>query len=196
MKTIFLALLFSLIATVAIAKGTLILIVDKSASIRDNEMRLMTESYSKALTELSILDGVHVEVIFFADKAINVASGTAKEVAPIFSEYIEVGTNTCLEYALGIVIDNFETYEPPVVIDISADGEANCYHALLVPSHLDKLEELGATINTLYVRNSEYQTVFPDWKRGPDSFSIVAGSYYDFEEAIFQKLAREIALFN
>lgn len=193
MKSFLISVLLFLFSSAAFAGGTLVLIVDKSGSIRDNEMRLMTESYARALSELTILDGIQVEVIFFADKAVTVASGPAKEVAHKFLEHVEVGSNTCLEYALGIVVDNFDKYDPPVVVDISADGDANCYHANLVPSHLDKLEELGATVNTLFVLNTEYEAWIPNWKRGPDSFSIVASTYYDFEEAIFQKLAREIA---
>lgn len=195
MKT-FLICLFLLFPSLANSR-TLILIVDISASISSDNKILVKESYTKAFDELYLFEGLYLEVLLFGDIVTLAGSGTIDEVKKQFDMPTEQGMdNTCLEKPLRLVLDRYETFTKPVVIDITSDGAPNCNDWKDISVILDELEEKGAIVNTLYVVNSNMKQsiLAEEYRRGRGSFAMSVTSYNDFEEALFRKLTAEIAL--
>lgn len=195
MKT-FLICLFLLFPSLANSR-TLILIVDVSASISSDNKILVKESYTKAFDELYLFEGLYLEVLLFGNNVLLAGSGTIDDVKKQFDMPTEQGIDsTCLEKPLQLVLDRYDTFSKPVVIDITSDGAPNCNEWEKIPSLLDALEEKGAVINTLYVvnPNMKQSILAEEYRRGRGSFSMSVTSYNDFEEALFRKLTAEIAL--
>lgn len=192
----FLICLFLLFPSFANSR-TLILIVDISASISSDNKILVKESYTKAFDELYLFEGLYLEVLLFGDNVTPAGNGTIDQVKEKFDMPVTQGLDsTCLEKPLQLVLERYETYPEPVVIDITSDGAPNCNEWEKIPSLLDVLEDKGAVINTLYVvnPNMKQSILAEEYRRGRGSFSMSVSSYNDFEEALFRKLTAEIAL--
>jgi hypothetical protein len=133
----------------------------------------------------------------FGNNVLLAGSGSIDDVKKQFTMPVAQGIDsTCLEKPLKFILDRYETFSAPVVIDITSDGAPNCNGWKEIPGLLDELEKKGAVINTLYVvnPNMHQSNLGSSFTRGQGSFAISVSSYFDFEEALFRKLAAEIAL--
>ena len=207
MKQLLLAALFSLFATVAQAAGTIILLVDISSSINDQQMHLQIDSYTKAMQTVPSLQYVDVEVILFAQTVSHISSGSNAQAAAAFASYQvprpEFRGATCLTNALEFVEELIPGLAHPIVIDISGDGEANCSDDDNIQAVLDRIAETGATVNTLYIENDggivddymprDHHTFYQDLVRN-NGFSMRANGFEDFEIALYEKLILEVGM--
>ena len=196
--------LFLVWATISQAQGTIVLLVDTSSSMTTGQLDIQFDSYAKALRELPYLDNVNIEVVLFGDRPFLIASGNRFSAATAFdninrNSYSYRGS-TCLTKALWFVEMMLDKLPPPVVIDISGDGEANCHDVKELHPTLDRIASRGVRVNTLLVTNQAYNGILEDTSpvteyqnMTRDGFMIHAKSYYDFELAIFEKLTVEIA---
>lgn len=215
MKTLIFSLLLLVFSSMAHANGTIVLVVDISNSLNEDDLETQFSSYTNVLRGIPYLEGVNVEVVLFENNPRHVSSGSHLAAAQIFEDLPRTSTDerglTCLNQALLYVEIMMPDLPPPVVIDISGDGDANCdgynngSYATL-HSTLDRLEAAGATVNTLFMPPSappgggiyamtdfmEQIRFYGTLRRG-DGFSIVAENLMAFEEALFRKLSREIA---
>jgi hypothetical protein len=205
-------LLFSTVS-VAKADGTLVLLVDLSASISEENVKLQLESYATAMEWITPLDQFNVEVVIFGKKYDHISSGTRYDAARAFRREINLDrSSTCLYDTLSYIRDIYYTLPQPVIIDISGDGEENCNTNFQETYDLlDSLQMMGAKINTLMIplnrkvwhflpneqafamKESELRGYYETLIRGEGSFFMYIENFYDFEEAIIRKIVREIA---
>ena len=170
----FLICLFLLFPTLANAR-TLILIVDISASISSDNKVLVKESYERAFDELYLFENLYMEVLLFGNDVTPAGKGSINDVKKQFTmPTIQGLDSTCLEKALYFVLEKYETFPKPVVIDITSDGAPNCNGWKEIPNLLDELEKRGAIVNTLYVINPNMKQagLASIYKRGQGSFAI------------------------
>lgn len=205
--------LFFLFSGPIYANGTVVLLVDVSQSLSIPQINLQMEAYASALLEIDTLEHVNIEVITFSNRPNHIASGSRETASIAFSSYSQ-GTDTtrgatCINSALEYVEQIFHTLPAPVVIDISGDGESNCPEedGKLIPT-LDRLEQLGVQINTLYVTNAHLQNLpyigstiksddnlrsFYESMTRNFGFTMTAASFEDFEDVLIRKLSLEVA---
>lgn len=213
----FLLILFLLLTPVQVqaVQGTLVLVVDLSASISEENVKLQMESYAKAMDWITPLEYMNIESIIFGKRTYHISSGSRHNAARAFR--IDQGidrSSTCLYQALSYVESIFDTLPQPVIIDISGDGEENCDYSGYTHDLLDRLESKGAIVNTLmipankksmllYMGEKEFNKKQGDLKlyyesliRGKGSFFMYIENFYDFEEAIIKKIVKEIAFLD
>jgi hypothetical protein len=194
----------------------LILMVDGSGSIDDDEFILQRLGYAKAFRNprvvAAILNGprrkisvsyvewtgpfLQVPIIDWAvldDKASIDAFATQLEIGPreLFSGGTAVG-NAILYGAQSIKSNKFLGQRR--VIDISGDGPTNRGFPAAIAR--DQVVAQGYTINGLPILNNYpgLDVFFLDNViGGPGAFSIAARTFKDFNSAILTKLIREIA---
>lgn len=197
--------LLSTLSLYAQNNGSLVLVVDTSSSISDENYYLQMESYARAMLEIPSLRNMHIEVILFASDPRRLSSGTNIMAAQAFSNTERPAMDngsTCLENALALVDLILPTLPTPVVVDISGDGEANCFDRATIPSLLDSIAAQDARINTLLIEETmsddpvsverRNQTVkFYESLTRNNGFSMVVEGYYDFEFSIFEKIIME-----
>ena len=168
---------------------------------------LQFNSYERALRELPYLERVNFEVILFNESPDQIAKQAHRlTAADAFANLErlpgEYRGSTCMGKALTYVELIIEFLPPPVILDISGDGEANCEGRDGIPDSLNRLAAQGVRINTLVVNEgheiygdlspvTEYQSLTRN-----GGFTIVADSFADFEQAIFEKLTMELAQLN
>lgn len=200
---------------VASAKGTLVLVVDLSASISQEDVKLQMESYATAMEWITPLEQFNIEAIIFGKKTYHISSGSRQNAARAFRINQSIDrSSTCLHKALSYVEGIYDSLPQPVIIDISGDGEENCDYSGYTHDLLDRLEVKGAIVNTLMIpANKESMMMYMDEPsfnkkqfdlknyyqsliRGPGSFSMYIENFYDFEEAIIRKIVKEIALLD
>lgn len=193
------------------SQGTIILLVDMSYSINDEEAQFQMDSYANVLGSMSGFRNHDFEIIVYGETANYVVKhGTYNDAINYFSGWErKLNGSTCLHNPLNIVIANFDKYSKPVIIDITGDGEHNCNElgpiqngvsTEKIHSMLDYLEYNGAQINTLYIGNKynkdkteqENFEKFSLMSRG-GGFSLKTKDYMEFEFALYEKLALEIA---
>jgi hypothetical protein len=203
MKAVLLVILFTFYTTIVAAQGSLVLIVDTSSSIDNNNLDLQFDSYAQAMDELSILSNVNIEVILFDDQPTHISSGDRAVAAAAFRDTNKIDSSyrglTCLGLALEYVELLIPTLPQPVVIDISGDGEANCIpSSARVTDTLDRISSDGTRVNTLLVMDPEHQNfdqaiaAYRAMRRN-GGFTMVVDHFYDFEDALFRKLTIEVS---
>lgn len=192
--------------------GTIILLIDMSYSIDDDEAEFQMKNYYDVLNQLPVLRNYTFEVITYGeDSYYQVQNGSWEETINFFDTWdrMEDGGGTCLNNPIQTVISNYDNYTKPVVIDITGDGPHNCtavnggVNLDTVHLMLDKLENKGVQINTLFIGNQEdnedttsktreeHYEEFSSMVRG-NGFSLKANNYMEFEFALFEKLVMEI----
>lgn len=200
---------------VASAKGTLVLLIDLSASISEENVELQMESYATAMEWITPLDQFNIEAIIFGRQTYHISSGTRYDAARAFRINQSIDrSSTCLHQSLMYVESMYDTLPQPVIIDISGDGEENCDYSGYTHELLDRLEAKGAIVNTLMIpankesmliymdepsfnkKQIDLKNYYQDLIRGPGSFSMYIENFYDFEEAIIRKIVKEIALLD
>lgn len=213
MKLALAALLLLLSTVTTSAKGTLVLVVDLSASISEENVELQMESYATAMEWITPLEQFNVEAIIFGKKTYHISSGTRQDAARAFRNNQGVDRSaTCLHKALMYVESMFDRLPQPVIIDISGDGQENCDYSGYTHELLDRLESKGAIVNTLMIPSNKEEIMrymnesafnkkqvklknyYQSLIRGKGSFSMYIENFYDFEEAIIRKIVKEIAL--
>lgn len=194
-------------------QGTLVLLVDLSASISKENVDLQMESYATAMEWITPLEYMNIESIVYGKKVYHISSGSRQNAARAFRINQSIDrSSTCLHQALVYVESIFDTLPQPVIIDISGDGEENCDLSDYTHELLDRLESKGAIINTLmippnretmliYMNESTFNKKQTDLRlyynsliRGQGAFFMYIENFYDFEEAIIRKIVKEIAL--
>jgi len=195
------------------AKGSLVLLVDLSASISQTNVDLQLESYATAMEWVTPLEQLNIEVIVFGREYQHISSGTRQDAAAAFRSDFELDrSSTCLYDTLSYVRDIYYTLPQPVIIDISGDGEENCNTNFQETYDLlDSLQSMGAKVNTLMIpvnthiwdflkneetlktKKNELRTYYENLIRGEGSFFMYIENFYDFEEAIIRKIVREIS---
>lgn len=206
MKKILIALVLWMHTSIAYAMGTIILLVDVSSSINNEQMALQINSYAKSMLSIPTLRYVQVEVVTFATDPVHISSGNYEEAAAAFASYTifpyeERGT-TCLANALDYIESILPTLPPPVILDISGDGQANCGEEERIPLILNRMAVSGLRVNTLYINNpenilgpdqSDPRAFYQSLTRN-NGFSIEARGFQDFELALWEKLILELSM--
>lgn len=205
MRQLFVALLV-LFPSVANAAGTIILLIDVSSSIDETQMRLQIDGYLNAVTHISTLQYVNLEVILFGTEPEHISSGNSKQAAAAFAtlEILPPAHRgaTCLTDALKYVEKLLPELPQPVILDISGDGEANCMNNHFLEPTLDRIAAADVRVNTLYVNNDTMQISGPDAMNPQlfyrnlvrnNGFAIVANNFDDFELALWEKLVLEVS---
>jgi hypothetical protein len=201
----------------------LVLAVDVSRSVDDEEFRLQREGYAEALKDprvlASILTGRHraIGVTYMEWSNAHLQRQVVKwsrisdgETAALFAEAILSSPRsfsgwTSISGAIDYAMRLFETspFESErLVIDISGDGSNNSGRP--VSEARDDALKLGITINGLPIVNERPSPWLPPEPNldeyymknvigGPGSFMIVAEDFASFQTAILNKLIREIA---
>lgn len=196
-------------------EGSLVLVVDLSASISQENVELQMQSYATAMEWITPLEYLNIEAIIFGKKTYHISSGSRQNAARAFRINQSIDrSSTCLHQALSYVESIYDTLPQPVIIDISGDGEENCDHSDYTHDLLDRLEAKGAIINTLmipvnkesmmiYMDESTFNKKQIDFKnyyqsliRGQGAFSMYIENFYDFEEAIIRKIIKEISFLD
>ena len=210
----FLLLLFLLFVPMqSNAQGTLVLVVDLSVSISDENKQLQMDSYATAMDWITPLEHMNIEVIIFGKKSYHISSGSRQNAATAFRISQDIDrSSTCLHQALEYVELMYDTLPRPVIIDISGDGEENCDSVEKTQQLLDRLAAKGAIVNTLMIpldktfmlewmtpesieeKEQDLRNYYQSLIRGQGSFFMYIENFYDFEEAIIRKIVKEIAL--
>jgi hypothetical protein len=192
----------------------LVLLIDVSASVDDQEFRLQAQGLATAFASEPVLDairsatgGVAVAVIQWADRAhqsmaidwmvlrtdtdaLRLAGRLAGMARLIEGGHTALGN--ALEAGLHAILTN--RYDGlRQVIDLSGDGRANDGRALRAAR--EEVLAHGVTINGLAILNELplLDGYFRDRLIGGEgAFVIAAQDYQDFTQAMTQKLAREI----
>jgi len=193
----------------------LVLLVDVSASVNDEEFRLQAGGLATALASIVVLDairalaphGMAVCVVQWADRTYQQRSidwtvlkrdtdalWLAGQIAsmPRRSHGSQTAIGDALVFALNEIRSNDYTGLRRV-IDVSGDGRANGGHSLR--GAREEVLADGITINALAILNELplLETYFHDHLIGGDgAFVMAAQDYTDFARAMGQKLEREI----
>lgn len=201
------AIWFFLISSVANAQesGTVILVVDISSSISNEQMYLQMGSYASVLDTVASVRSRRIVSIVFSTTPEIISNGSYQDAIAAFNSYpildLEHRGQTCLSTALLAVEDLLPTLPRPIVIDISGDGEANCEGLGTIPSILDRMvSNFDVQVNTLYIENNLLDHVmglrgydFYETLVRNDGFIMNATSFMDFEFSLFEKLTLEIS---
>lgn len=214
-RLLFILFLITLPTQIKALEGSLVLVVDLSASISEENVELQMESYATAMEWITPLEYLNIESIIFGKKTYHISSGSRQNAARAFRINQSIDrSSTCLHQALSYVESIYDTLPQPVIIDISGDGEENCDYSGYTHDLLDRLEAKGAIINTLMIPvNEESMMIYMDEStfnkkkidlknyyqsliRGQGAFSMYIENFYDFEEAIIRKIIKEISFLD
>jgi hypothetical protein len=196
----------------------LVLAIDASGSVKDNEFALQRQGYAEAfrspLVQAALSDAgvVDIGAVLFSDSERKlsvlpmtrlVGGAGAGELARRLDEMPRplpgnTGIGTAIIAALGL-LDGPGACAQRRLIDVSGDGPESMAprtrSAVSTAAARQRAEELGITINALAIRSD-----VPDldqWYEtrlitGPGAFVMRVDSFESFAEAIVEKLVREI----
>ena len=206
---VLLASFFSIYSSsIATARGTVILLVDTSSSITDDQSVLQLGSYAKAMTRIAALNYVDIKIVTFGSSPKLIYEGDNNGAAEAFinamaAKVITPRGSTCLGAALELIHNLVNDIDGKIVLDISGDGEANCKNRRNISYELDKLSDKGVQINTLYIKSNGIMAHPGNTTETPEDFfksmvrnsgfSISVHNYDDFELSLFEKLAIEVS---
>jgi Mg-chelatase subunit ChlD len=209
MRAIVLSLfLMMMSAMTSHAQGTIVLVVDTSSSMNQQQMELQIKGYATVLGSVASVRTRDVVAITFDASPVLISNGTYLEAQTAFSQYTilpaEHRGHTCLSAALMMVEQMVPTLKQPIVVDISGDGRANCAEKEMIPGILNRLEnQYNVQVNTLYINNEHHEHINgPDQMKGRTffkslirngGFMMATESFMDFELSLFEKLTLEIS---
>lgn len=221
-----LALVLVLLAAPAAAEVVdlqLVLAVDVSRSVDDEEFQLQREGYANALRDPRVLASITsggnraIGVTYMEWSNAHLQRQIVKwtkisdgESAALFAEAILAAPRAfagwtsisgAIDYAI-VLFERSPFRSDRMVIDISGDGSNNSGRP--VAEARDDAIKLGITINGLPIVNERPSPWLPAEPNldeyyvknvvgGPGSFMIVADDFHSFQTAILNKLIREIA---
>ena len=196
----------------------LVMAVDASASVDENEFRLQMSGIATAFREPEI----HRAIAAGPSGAIAVAlvvwaaSGLPKDVVPWrvirtpgealdFADFVEnyprritggTGIGAGMSYAVRHIM-NSGYVSPRKIVDVSGDGRETRPqdHVVLTPQAQSMALSLGITVNGLAILNDEPRLDIYYREHvaiGAGNFVMSAASYQDFAVAMARKLLREI----
>ncbi|TGD64984.1 DUF1194 domain-containing protein [Tabrizicola sp. WMC-M-20] len=196
----------------------LVLAIDVSSSIDEQEFQLQTMGYAAAFTSPAVLNAlnaagtVDVASVFWADSAVpplvtrwfRIVS--RDDAAALADSFLTVQRSAFGETDLGVgLMTALDLLEAPgqcsarAVINVSGDGRASVGNRRSVRGSLAqaraRAEAMGVTINGLAIVNAEpelakyYRTKVIV---GPGAFVMEAQDFWAFGDAIVMKLEREI----
>ncbi len=196
---------------------TLVLAIDGSGSISDQEFFLQLAATARAITNPQVIaamadiGGVAVTAVIWADTAfatihldwalIGDPASAAGFAATLASMPRVVTGNTDMGNGINEALDriddpnNCASYN---VIDVSGDGRETMYphrRSVSLLAARTRAEDLGVIINGLAI--SSLDTQLADYYRthvisGPQSFEIETTTFAGFEEAMQRKLLQEV----
>lgn len=187
-------------------QNTLILVIDVSTSINDEEMNLQMEGYRSVLEYFPYLENQYMEVILFSTSSSVVAEGSLLEAQEFFENWsiptsvtsatpYHLSGLTCVESALQLISSRYHLYPGIVTIDISSDGIPNCSLDASTISLVSSLTELGAVINVLVINSGNLEDYLEarDFYTAYVSNNLVfeTASFLDLEYSLYQKISIE-----
>ncbi len=226
MQRVLAALLLALAAATAAAEPVdlqLVLAVDVSRSVDDEEFQMQREGYANALKDPQVLASITsgsqraIGVTYMEWSNAHLQRQVVKwtkindgESAALFAEAILAAPRSfagwtsisgAIDYAM-VLFERSPFQSDRMVIDVSGDGSNNSGRP--VAEARDDALRLGITINGLPIVNERPRPWLPAEPNldeyyvknvigGPGSFMIVAEDFHSFETAILNKLIREIA---
>lgn len=210
--TLLITILFVSFVSMAKAQSnTLILAIDVSSSVNEEEMLLQMEGYAEALEYFPYLEDQYIEVILFSDYAVSVVQGSWHDAKAYFDDWyipdevyrggmISAHRITCVSRVFEYIYENWSNYPGIVTIDISGDGEENCVESERVQRYAIALSENGAIINALVidadnapeVLNFERTYEFYD-NYVINGFIEIAVGFEDIGDALYRKIGLEMS---
>ena len=204
-KAILVTIFTILFTCMAYAQHTLILAIDVSASIDDEEQMIQMEGYGSVLQFFPYLEGHHVEVILFSSRAVSVSSGTLSDAQRFFDNwhippevYGRSTPVTCTWTVFQYILDTIDQYPGVITLDISGDGPENCAPDERIEELTSQLDEAGVMINALVIMDErrphdaanavEYYT-----DHVINGFLFQAQSFLDVAETLHRKIALEMS---
>lgn len=193
----------------------IVLAVDTSASVDEQEYSLQMGGIARAITHPDILeaiaDGEHgavaVSLVQWAaagqqvvvqpwtvirDAADAAAVAQRIRIAPRIFRYSATGIGDAIDFAIGY-FGKLPATPLRRVIDVSGDGKNN--HPPLLKVVKDRAIEAGITINGLPILSADGSIHYYYEERviaGPGAFIEIAFGFVDFADAMLRKLLREI----
>ena len=198
----------------------LVLAIDSSGSINDQDFALQTAGYAAAFTDRQVLDAlagagvVDVAVVFWGDeeiapqilpwRRIEVPADATRLAADIAGLPRHVTGDTGIGTGIWTALDLLEAHQACAarrIINVSGDGKESFgprpRQHIALASARQRAEAMGVTINGLAITVEGVGLAAWYHDRvitGADAFVMTANSFDAFGEAIIRKLAREIAL--
>lgn len=205
------------ISAMPCANMALVLAIDASGSISDTEYTFQLEATGRALRNPQVVSamaatgGVAVAAVIWADTAFGVHpvpwvhvtdAGSADRLAQAIASQPRMVTGMTemgpgILAALDLLDDpaNCASYQ---VVDVSGDGRETRMSQqtdTTLQQARDRADAAGVVINGLAITRSDVHLVdyYRDHViRGPGAFVIEARTFEDFEQAMIQKLLREV----
>ena len=178
----------------------LVLVVDRSGSISDDELRLQRNAYVEILRDpamASVFTGARVAIVEFDNTSeIAVAWSTAASAAEEYAAFAPVAPRggTAIGLGLKTALDLLEGKSGERIIDISGDGRDNRDQILLEET---KTKAIGSDveINGLVFEDRSKDRVGRYYRdKVITGFMVSVGELDDFADALRQKLRRELNL--
>lgn len=183
----------------------LVLVVDVSASIDEDEYRLQHQAYVNVLRDPGIgalLEGARIAIVEFGAAPALVVNWVDD---PVLAATIYAGhsrringpgpsSTTGIARALGLALDMVEDKAGRKVIDISGDGPDNVDWVSAVWSQRDRARDRRVEINGLAIPTAEEPGIDLYYAENViTGFLEISREHLDFEESLLMKLHIEIA---
>jgi hypothetical protein len=183
----------------------LVLVVDVSASIDEDEYQLQHQAYVNVLRDPGIgalLEGARIAIVEFGRAPALVVNWVDD---PVLAATIYAGhsrringpgpsSTTGIARALGLALDMVEDKAGRKVIDISGDGPDNVDWVSAVWSQRDRARDRRVEINGLAIPTAEEPGVDLYYAENViTGFLEISREHLDFEESLLMKLHIEIA---
>lgn len=178
----------------------LVLAVDRSGSIDDDELRLQRDAYVDILRDpemASAFANASVAIVEFdnsAEIAVNWSSAT--EAAEAYALYRPVAPRggTAIGRALETALELLEGKTGERIIDVSGDGRDNRDQILLAQTRNQALREDIEINGLIFEGRSNDRVTRYFQEKVITGFTVTIGSLDDFAEALRRKLRRELNL--
>lgn len=180
----------------------LALVVDASGSISGSNWALQMQGYANAVAAVLPTDGsVAVSVIRFANTASVVYNMTtidsALELGALQSLLAGLsqggnGSLTCISCGILEANETFSGLAARSIIDVSTDGGWNQGVNPAGPATTAGTSAWAVDNGKADVVNAIGIGVTPDFAYGPDSFTLVANDFSDFQDLVETKIRREV----
>ena len=205
------ALLICLAPAAQACSIALVLAVDVSGSVDDEEYRTQMQGLANA-----VRDGVVSEALVTGQAQLSVVqwTGSSRQYVSVpwmqiqsfadaeeFASIVETtprrwrNFSTAIGDALAFARDQFDLIAPceKHVIDVSGDGQSN--EGVAPRGVHPAMKAAGITVNALVIEGVEEDMTAYFWENviyGPDAFVITANSFDEYPERMRRKLLREV----
>jgi len=178
----------------------LVLVVDRSGSIDDDELRLQRDAYVEILRDpemASAFANASVAIVEFdssAEVAVNWASAT--EAADAYARYRPVAPRggTAIGRGLETALALLEGKTGDRIIDVSGDGRDNRDQILLAQTRKQALQGDIEINGLIFEGRSNDRVTRYFQEKVITGFTVTIGNLNDFADALRRKLRRELNL--